>query len=55
MRERDKRALAKWQAYCEDIRNEVPVDVGLSVAEKEAKRRYLEERPVEWIQFFLPN
>lgn len=55
MKERDKRALAKWQAYCEDIQNEVPVDVGLSVAEKQAKLAYLEAHPVEWIQFFLPN
>lgn len=53
MRERDKRALAKWQAYCEDIRNDVPVDIGMSVAEKEAKRLYLEAHPVEWIKFFL--
>lgn len=53
MKERDKRALAKWQAYCEDIANDVPVDVGMSVAEKQAKRKYLEAHPVEWIQFFL--
>lgn len=53
MRERERRALAKWQAYCEDLKNEVPVDVGMSVAEKAAKRAYLEAHPVEWIKFFL--
>lgn len=55
MREKDKRALQRWQAYCEDIRNDVPVEVGMSVSEKEAKKAQLEASPVEWIKFFLPR
>ena len=54
MKEIEKRALAEWQKWVEDIRKETPPEQ-LTAAEKARKKAYLEKHPVEWMQYFFPN
>ena len=51
----EKCKLREWEAYKADILNATPVETGLTGAEKERKRAYLEARPVEWIRYFFPK
>lgn len=52
MRQADKNALLEWERYKLNIARETPVDPGMSHAERERHRLYLEARPIEWIKFF---
>ena len=47
-------AQRRWAEYLEGIRRETPVE-NLTKAETLAKKRYLEEHPIEWIQYFFPR
>lgn len=54
MRQIDKNALTDWEKYKDNIYRSTPVDMGMSHAEREKHRIYLEAHPIEWIQFFFP-
>lgn len=47
-------AQRRWAEYIADLRRQTPVE-NLTQAETVAKRRYLEEHPIEWIQYFFPK
>ena len=47
-------AQRRWAEYLADIRRETPVE-NLTQAELVAKKKYLEEHPIEWIQYFFPK
>lgn len=55
MRQEDRNALRRWDEYLADIRNATPVEHGLTQADREKKRRYLEAHPLEWIEYFFPK
>lgn len=52
MKQIDRDALRDWEEYKNSIANSTEVDPGMSVADIEKHRKYLEEHPVEWIKFF---
>lgn len=47
-------AQRRWAEYLDGIRRETPVEK-LTKAETLAKKHYLEEHPIEWIQYFFPK
>ena len=47
-------AKRRWAEYMDDIRRDTPVEK-LTKAEIQAKKRYLEAHPIEWIQYFFPK
>lgn len=55
MKQTDRDSLKAWEVYKEDGLRDTPVEINLSRAEMEKHRAYLEERPLEWIQFFFPE
>jgi len=54
-RQTARQALAEWAAYVDNIKRETPVETGLSRADIENKKRYLEAHVFEWIAYFFPN
>lgn len=48
----NKELLRQWEEYRDASLRAVPVEVNLSTAEIEKKRRYLEAHPLEWINYF---
>lgn len=50
----ERKALQLWQQTVEDISHQTPVEQGMSRADIEKKRIYLEAHPLEWIKYFLP-
>lgn len=55
MKQIDRDALRDWEEYKNSIANSTEVDPGMSVADIEKHRKYLEEHPVEWINYFFPK
>lgn len=51
----DKEALREWEEYIKNIANSTEMDEDRSVEEIEKHRRWLEDRPIEWIKFFFPK
>jgi len=47
-------AQRKWAEYLDGLRRDTPVE-NLTKAEMLAKKRYLEDHPLEWIQYFFPK
>lgn len=54
MRKEERRALQLWQEQVESIRQQTPVEDGLTKADIERRKRYLEAHPLEWIEYFFP-
>ena len=52
---KEREALRQWNEYRDGSLRAVPVEVNLSPAEIEKKRKYLEAHPIEWIQYFFPE
>lgn len=50
----ERKALQLWQQTVEDISHQTPVEQGMSRADIEKKRIYLEAHPLEWIKYFFP-
>lgn len=55
MRQIDRDALKRWEEIKQAEFNSTPIDESKSPAEIEKHRRYLEEHPTEWMQFFFPR
>ena len=55
MTQKDREALRQWEQYRDGSLRAVPVEVNLTPAEIERKRRHLEANPIEWIQYFFPE
>lgn len=53
MKQQDRIALAAWNEYRDASLRAAPVEVHLSAAETERKRKYLEAHPIEWIKYFF--
>lgn len=47
-------AQRKWAEYLDGLRRDTPVE-NLTKAEMLAKKRHLEDHPLEWIQYFFPK
>lgn len=54
MRKEERRALQLWQEQVESIRQQTPVEDGLTKADIERQKKYLEAHPLEWIEYFFP-
>lgn len=50
MKASDKQAVESWKQYLEKVRRETAHDLDMDYAQREERRRYLEERPVKWIR-----
>lgn len=55
MKQTDKAALLNWERLKENIAKATPVDHTMTRAETEKHRRWLEERPLEWVKYFFPS
>ena len=49
----EKAKIKEWEAYKRNLLASLPVEIGLTEAEKARKRAYLEKHPVEWIRYFF--
>lgn len=55
MTQKDREALRDWEEFRDDGLRDTPVEIDMSRAEMEKKRKWLEEHPMEWIQYFFPE
>lgn len=55
MRQIDRDALKKWDEYIDNLSKETPVDPSMTAADIEKHRLYLEDHPIEWMQYFFPK
>lgn len=55
MTQKEREALRSWEQYRDGSLRAVPVEVNLTAAEIERKRRHLEAHPIEWIEYFFPE
>lgn len=51
----DKQAILDWDKYVQNIQAETTIDSNLSYAEREKKRKELEDDPIEWMYEMFPN
>jgi len=51
----DKQAVLDWEKYVQNITAETTVDSNMSYAEREKKRKELEDNPIEWMYELFPN
>jgi len=51
----DKQAILDWDKYVRNIQAETTIDANMSYAEREKKRKALEDDPIEWMYELFPN
>lgn len=51
----DKQAVLDWDKYVQNIQAETTIDSNMSYAEREKKRKELEDDPIEWMYELFPN
>lgn len=51
----DKEALREWEEFIKNVARSTEMDEDRSIEEIEKHKRWLEDRPVEWIKFFFPQ
>ena len=51
----DKKALQEWEQYLKSIREETTIDENTPFAEREKRRIYLEDHPIEWFKEMFPK
>lgn len=51
----DKQVISDWDKYVQNIQAETTIDSNMSYAEREKKRKELEDDPIEWMYEILPN
>lgn len=55
MKAADKQALREWEEYIKNVARSTQMDEERSIEKIEKHRRWLEDRPIEWIKFFFPQ
>jgi len=53
MKQIDRDAIRDWDAFTDGIRKATPLDPDMSAADIQRHRKWLEDHPIEWIQFFF--